>query len=448
MFEKEEEKLNELRKHLEHVEMPQGEIDGAILQGMERAKREKQIRSTKRKKGLWTLAVSAVVLLTLITSIRVSPAFANAVSTIPGMEKIVAMIQFDKGLTAAIENDYYQVIDVSQTRENVTLTIDGVILDESGMNIFFTVKSEEFLQNPEVRKVEINNSEISPPSSSYGFSPSDKAVKEFSNRIDFHFQEPTKFNDLGFSLLMNVKNAGKEIEFNIPFTVPKNVKPSVTYTLNKEVEIENQKFTIEEVMIHPLRVGIKISIDPQNTMEILQFEDLRLEDEQGEIWGSIANGASGREVSDTEQIYYLQSNYFEKPKELYVRINKLQALNKDDAVVIIDTEKNELLKSPKDGKLKLGDSDKSAADFFMIDIELDEYNNHHNFDLSSSITDANGKSISTASVSMFTDDEKKESHWHIQFGTTEYQNPLHLKLFAYPNYIEGDVKVELKNPSK
>ena len=84
----------------------------------------------------------------------------------------------------------------------------------------------------------------------------------------------------------------------------------------------------------------------------------------------------------------------------------------------------------------------------MIDIELDEYNNHHNFDLSSSITDANGKSISTPSVSMFTDDEKKESHWHIQFGTTEYQNPLHLKLFAYSNYIEGDVKVELINPSK
>ena len=444
MFEKEEEKLNELRKHLEHVELPQGEIDGAILQGMERAIREKQVRRTKRKKGLWTLAVSAVLLFTLITSIRVSPTFANAVSTIPGMEKIVAMIHYDKGLTAAIENDYYQVIDVSQTRENVTLTIDGVILDESGMNVFYTVKSDEFLQNPEVRKVEINNSEIRPGSISYGFSPSDQAVKEFSNRIDFHFHDPTKFTDLGFSLLMKVKNAGKEIEFNIPFTVPKNVKPSVTYTLNKEVEIENQKFTIEEVMIHPLRVGIKISIEPQNTMEILQFEDLRLEDEQGEIWGSIANVASGREVSETEQIFYLQSNYFEKPKELYVRINKLQAINKDEAVVILDTEKNQLVKSPKDGKLKLGDSNKSQADLFMNEITDDAYG----FNLASSVKDANGKLIGTPSVSMRYDSGQKERHLVIEFETTNYLNPLYLEIDAYPNYIEGDVKVELKKPNK
>ena len=58
-----------------------------------------------------------------------------------------------------------------------------------------------------------------------------------------------------------------------------------------------------------------------------------------ERFGSILSGISGRGVGEFEQIIFLQSNYFEKPKELYLRINKLQALNKDEKTVIIDTEK-------------------------------------------------------------------------------------------------------------
>lgn len=446
MFEKEEEKLKELRSYLEHTDIPQAKVDVVILQGMERAKREKQVRRTKRKNAYWTLAVSAVLLITLVTSIRVSPAFANAVSSIPGMEKIVSMIQFDKGLTAAIENDYYQVIDVSQTRENLKLTIDGVILDESGMNIFYTVRSEEKLQNTEVRNVEIKNRNISrPSSSSYGVSPDDNAVNEFSNRIVFHFQDPTKFNDLAFSLLLTVKNAGKEVEFTIPFTVPKNVKPSLTFELTKGVEIEGQKFTIEEVTIHPLRVEVRVSINPNNSKRILRFTDIRLEDENGEIWGSILNGVSGSGgVGDLEQTLFLQSNYFEKPKELYLRVNKLEALDKNEAFILVDTEKSLLLNRPSDGRLQLGETSKKQAKFFLTQDEDDE----HNTNLASSIIDATGKVISSPSTTMHYDSAKNESHWSIEFETTNYKNPLQLELFAYPNNIEGDVKVELKNPEK
>ncbi len=445
MFEEEEEKLNELRKQLEHVEIPQGEVDGAILQGMERAKREKQVRRTKRKKGLWTLAVSALVLITLVTSIRVSPAFANAVGSIPGMEKIVSLIQFDKGITAAIENDYYQVIGVSQTKDQITLTIDGVILDESGMNIFYILHSSHSLEKVNLKGFTLENNEEIPPSSfSYANMHDGEQKNEYRDRIDYHFQEPFTFKDLSFTFNLEVSLNGKDTAFSLPFEIPENVKPSIKHDLNQVVEIEGQKFTIQEVTIHPLRVGVKISFDPKNSKKILQFEDMRLEDENGEVWGSIVNGASGRVVSDTEKIYYLQSNYFEKPKELFLHINKLQALDKDEAVVIINTEENELLKSPKDGNLDLGDTNKSRADLFINEMKDDDFN----FDLASSVKDANGKLIGTPSVSMYYDSEKNENHWSIEFESTDYKNPLHLELFAYPNFIEGDVKVEIKNPSK
>lgn len=48
--------------------------------------------------------------------------------------------------------------------------------------------------------------------------------------------------------------------------------------------------------IHPLRIVVRISIDPNSSKKILQFPDIRLEDKNGEVWGSILSGISGRGV--------------------------------------------------------------------------------------------------------------------------------------------------------
>ena len=436
MFEKEEEKLNELRKQMEHVETPHKEIDGAILQGMERAKREKQIRRTKRKNGLWTLAVSAIVLITLVTSIRVSPAFANAVGSIPGMEKIVSLIQFDKGVTAAIENDYYQVIGVAQTKDQITLTIDGVILDESGMNIFYTLNSPHSLEKVELKRFTLENKEEIPPSSfSYGHMNDGEDVNVYSDRIDYHFPEPITFKDLSFTFNLNLGLNGKDTEFSLPFEIPENVKPSITHNLNQVVEIENQKFTIQEVTIHPLRVGVKISFDPTNSMKILHFEDMRLEDENGEVWGSIANGTTGRSVSDTEKIYYLQSNYFEKPEELYLRINKLQALDKDESELVINIDNQKILNKPEAFDIRLSQASHSG-------IEIHLYGEDFPYGLFSEVTDANGAKIEI-STSGFSDRENFNTH-DVTFRDPINTSVVHLPLSYFPNYIIGETSIQIK----
>ncbi len=442
MYEKEEEQLEELRKQLDLVTIPSEQLDGAISQGFERAKREKMKKRKVHIRKYGMLAAVVLLLVTLVTTIRISPTFAHAVSSIPGLEKIVAMIHYDKGLTAAIENDYFQEINASQTKGNLTLIIDGVILDESGMSVFYTAKSDGTLKSAQIQNVELRNAEIGPSSISHGMWNED--VKEFSNRIDFHFAESTKLNDLTFSLRMTINEAGKDIEFIIPFTVPEKVKQSHKFLLNREEEIENQKFTIEEVTIHPLRIEVRISINPNNSKKILLFPDIRLEDENGEVWGSSLSGISGRGIGELEQIIFLQSNYFEKPKELYLRINKLQALNKDEATVIIDSEKNILLNSPSDGRLKLAESNKSHVDLFLTQAEEDE---HFSF-TTYKIVDANGKLIRSPSSSMQYDSGKMESHFVFDLETTDYKNPIHLEIDNYPKYIDGNVKIELKNPNK
>lgn len=441
MYDKEEEKLASLSHRLNTEALPLERADSAILQGLERAKREKGIARAKKRRALWTIAAAALLILAFATSIRVSPAFANAVAAIPGMEKFVELIEQDKGLGGIIENDYYQAIGASQQQGNHTLTIDGVILDESGMNVYYTIESSESLEDIQVNNARLKNTkEIPPYSMSLGGPHDGKSPNRYTDHIEFYFKDQMIFEDLAFGFELSATVSSEEVLFSLPFTVPENIKPSLVFDLDEVTEIEGQKIIIKEVIIHPLRTEIKISLDPSNTMKILQFEDLRLEDENGEVWGSIMNGfTSTGSLSEGTISYLLQSNYFEQPDELYLRFNSVQALPVEEAYVVIDTEKGELISGPKDGRFSMERATKKEASFVLSGAQDEE----HHYGLTASIKDAAGKEFYPSSESMAAPED--EIHWTVEFETAEYTNPLRLELFAYPNRINGDVKVELKN---
>lgn len=442
MFKNEEKKLLDFKDRLDQVPLPFDAADGAILQGLERAKREQRQTQAKRTRTFWSLAAAALLILTLVTTIRVSPAFATAVASIPGMEKFVELIQNDKGLNAAFENEYYQPIGESQKIRNAALTIDGIILDESGMNIFYTIESPIDMEDIVIDTPVLENPQKIPPASITFNSPisEEGSLKIYNDIIRYTFEEPMKFENLDFTLEMEIKLDGQEFNFSVPFTVPENVKRSIVYEMNEEIEVEGQKFTIEDVTVHPLRVGIKVSFDPTNSKKILQFEDMRLEDQNGEIWSSIANGISAHgDIHDGEMIYYLQSNYFENPEQLYLRINTIQAVDREDAYFIVDTDQKLLIHKPKDNRLALTKADRTG---FEMTLKMDP-EKEHTYGIDQQITDANGSLLELSHSGISTGYEGLQTI-DIGFEDNGYANPVKVELFAYPNYIHGDVEVELK----
>jgi len=260
----------------------------------------------------------------------------------------------------------------------------------------------------------------------------------YKDRIDYQFGELYTSRNQSFDLKVAVKLKGEETVFSVPFTVPEQIKPSEVYTIDKEVDIKGQKFVIEKVTVSPLRVGVKVSIDPDNTMKILQFEDMRLEDEKGEVWGSIRNGTTASGGEDGKYTFFLQSNYFSKPEKLYLRMNKVQALQAEEAFAEVNTETEEWINQPEDQRIQLLQSNKHHAEFIMKNTGDEEFP----FFFIGSAVDANGIEVETPSTGRYSDGEA--THWDVNFDRTDYMNPLKLELFAYPNYLEGDIKIELK----
>lgn len=436
MFDNEEKELEAYRERLEELPIDVEKLDEAILKGVQVGEIEKKRTKRKRKRTFYSFAAVAVFVIVFVTSIRVSPAFAQAVATIPGMAKIVELIEFDKGIKGVLDNDYYQEINVNTERDNLNLTINGVILDETGMVLSYTLEAPYSLEDLQYKEIKLlyEGEEIL-SSISYD-NPNQSHPNRKEDLIQFIFSEPSLFKNQEFTLELELGTKENTV-FTVPFHVPEKVEEGKVYTLNQELEIEKQKLTIEAVTIYPLRVAVEVTFDESNTMELLQFEDMRIEDENGEVWSQIQNGITGRsnEEGDVET-YFLQSNYFEQPEKLYLKLNKMQALPKDDLFLIIDTYTRKVLKQP------------SVSDFEITNITFNSiegrFYNEPNFSYSpfESIENANGETVNSRMGGLWRDEG--DTYFDEIFEKENIVNPLKFQFWAYPNYIEGDIEIELK----
>ncbi|MGN7401206.1 DUF4179 domain-containing protein [Cytobacillus praedii] len=440
MFEKEEKNLSELKKMYEDLPFPEDKIDEAILSGFKKAKEVPEvIVKTRRKKWLLSGLIAAVFIIGFLTSIRVSPVFASYVSSIPGMEKLVELISDNKGLMLAVENKYIQEINTAQEKGGLKVTFDSVIADEKGMVIFQTIeakkKQEKFYVN-DLKLESADGTELELGSYSYGaHKPHGELRTKEMATMDFFFEEPLKTKE--FILTFTVETNDYEEDFRFLFTLEKPLKATKTIEMNKTILIEGQKITIKNIKIYPLRVAVHVVMDPENSKKIFTFEDIRLVDENGEAWTKIANGFTASQLNDNEHILYLQSNYFKEPKELYLVMNKLQAVDQEDAYVKVDIENEKIINQPTGDHLALLDV-KSGS--IILKLKTEEEFNYSPF---SSLRDADGNEIELTS-NYWTEDNHGEREIGVEFPSGSYKNPLELKLSAFPSWIEGDIKIKVK----
>ncbi|WP_180968212.1 DUF4179 domain-containing protein [Cytobacillus massiliigabonensis] len=440
MFEKEEKGLSQLKKMYEDLPFPESKIDEAILSGFEKAMNEPTVKyKPRRKKWFLSGIAAAVLIIGFLTSIRVSPVFASYVSSIPGMEKLVELISDNKGLMLAVENEYVQEINATQEKNGLKVTFDSVIADEKGMVIFQTIEAKEQQEKFYVNDLKLESAdgtELHLGSYSYGtHQPHGELRKKEMATMDFFFEEPLKTKE--FTVTFTVETNDYEEDFRFLFTLEKPLKATKTFEMNKTVTIEGQKITIKNIKIYPLRVAVHVVMDPKNSKKIFTFEDIRLVDENGEAWTKIANGFTASQLSDNEHILYLQSNYFKEPKELYLVMNKLQAVDQEDAYVKVDMENERIINQPKGNKLTNLKVDNGRISFIL---NTEEAFNHSLF---ISMKDADGKEIDRSSF-YWTGDNQGEREIGVEFPTGSYKSPLELKLSAFPAWIEGDVKIKVK----
>jgi hypothetical protein len=457
MFDKEERELIKLSERMRDIPKPDN-LDSFIRKGIALGIKEKK----RRKVGLFSNIAAALAMVAFLTSIRALPAFADYVSKVPGLEYLVKLINHDKGLSEAVENNFIQKVNASVTQEDLIFTIKDMILDSSKGIIFYSIESKgnhRFVNLKRMDFMDEKSERLKASVTWSSFINKDISVeKKLEGKVEINFGEETLIPDtLHIEVKLKEAETGddpsdryKELSSVWKFEIPVNKEGfqnmQRTYSLNKNVEIEGQRILFKEVTITPTRIAVVIEYDENNTKRIMSFDNMRLVNEKGESWATIANGVSGSKRDDNNEIKYFQSNYFTDPKELYITAEGIRAIDKDKSTVVVDIEKGELLKAP-DNRLTLEIVDRTNSSLSLhfklqADKILDSGFHYNPFKYIAK--DAGGReyNISGSRTSV---DSNNMQRVDITLNSTEgIKSPLYLVIEDYPQRLDGALKIRVK----
>ncbi|PWW45420.1 MULTISPECIES: DUF4179 domain-containing protein [Paenibacillus] len=337
-FEALEQRLNDRKTEYDAMSVPDAAAYQAVQAGIRQAAR-------KRKSRLrWVMSsISAAAIILVFTGcIRVSPAFASFVEQLPGMEGIVSMIRQDKGLMMAIDQSLLQKVGVTDEHDGASLTVEGIITDESRMVIFYTMKGMKDMEKGRYDIDLLDRDEKKLPVAFSYFSPTPASESGiYEDKIDVSFTESLPPQEL----TVVFKERGKEpnnkwkVTFPVDRSLTKDMKKIIP--VNQTMTVDGQRIQVKQAVLYPTRLVLDIEYDRNNTKKIFGIRDLQLVDEQGRAWRTDSSSISGSGSS-----VFFESMYFSAPKKLTLQGSGLSAVDKDELVISIDPSSGEIQGGP------------------------------------------------------------------------------------------------------
>ncbi|TQR39587.1 DUF4179 domain-containing protein [Lysinibacillus sphaericus] len=419
-------------KELAKIDIPHEHLEESHRKSVIRFQKEK-----RNRQRIWkSIAVTCALLLLFVTSIRVSPAFASTIAKIPGFAPLVEMITYDKGVKDILHNNYYEELGLSQTKNGVSFTLQGVIADETGMILPYTFSAPFDVRDLATKKMELRlNGEVLPAGISYSWY-SEKETTLIEDKFAASFKNPINYDNANFELYIQFADE-KQTEFTIPFSLKKPIAKTKSYVLNEIMSFEGQQITIKSVSISPLRTGVTIALDPHNDQRILGFDDIRLLDEKGEEWTTINNGITATgDFMDGEATFFMQSNYFREPKKLTLSIGKVKALPKGQDFIEVDFNQKKVLSKPPLPGLKV------QVNKHMVTVNVPTSYENKNIGLLGTAIDANGETVYSNSASYHRPDEYviEQTETYDMKGVV---NPVRINFSHYENFLDGTQTIDI-----
>ncbi|MBB6732527.1 DUF4179 domain-containing protein [Cohnella zeiphila] len=455
-------------------------IGEAVAEGIRKGRQAARENRKARRIRYSALAGACVLLAACLFSIRISPAFASMLREIPGLEKFVDLIgSGDRGLLEAVDNDFVQPVGLSDEHDGRSLTVQGFIVDEMRMVIFYEISGDQDdgslrIESP---SLEDENGNDIKAMYSYGnyYGDQEKAVKEHGRyvvrgTVDVWLQDGLNWPDEA-TLIVHSGRADREgetksmpeppnaavgdedptiavpddgvPEYRVRFPIDKTRFADMKreYPIARTLDVEGQKITFDRAVVTPLRIALYLDFAADNAMQVFDPGDIRIVDDKGNEWYS----KGGWSPAD-QSILYFESNYFRQPKELYVEGSWFRALDKSKMSIVVDTEKEQILKAPDD-KLTLTAVNRTGS-YTKLTFKLTGFSEDDRMGYSlvqSQFTDASGKSYDVAALPSGVTFEPGEHKQYSYFSLNNngYKQPLTFQIINYPNYIREPYRVRI-----
>lgn len=385
-------------------------------------KLEHRINKNRFAKLKVSLLSAAAVFLLFIILVNTSTVFANGITNIPVLSTLAEFVSFDNSFSNAIKNEYVQEVDLTATNGDITLSLPYIIVDEQNIVLFFQLPKEIKTQKGDVFNItsqdirdtkthkniqgysvvtssstingdkqdglfylhyrfyegipksftvdvnfEVNhyNNQIVQKQDENKYDATDEATDEITDyatneATDYATNDATDYTTNRATDESRDKiNQSREIYGPFTFTIAidsSTIATHKTYKVDKEYLIEGQKLVIEEVSIYPTETEVYVTSPEDNTAWITDLE-LEVVDENKKVLKG-ANGISSSGDGKWKK-FYIESNYFDTPKEQSLMIKGISLIKKQEEYVTLDLNKKtmtpeikglQLIEVKKEGK--------------------------------------------------------------------------------------------------
>ncbi|WP_427050883.1 DUF4179 domain-containing protein [Paenibacillus sp. TC-CSREp1] len=436
-FENLESRLQARKNEYDAISVPEAAASQAVQAGIRQASRKRKTRLR------WlTSSISAAALVLLFTGcIRVSPAFASFVEQLPGMESVVSLIRQDKGLMMAIDQSLLQKVGIADEHDGGSVTVEGIITDESRMVIFYKMKGIKDVEKSgfDIDLLDENGKQL-PVAFSYASPHADSDAKDpvYENFIDASFPNETSPPDV-LTVVFKSRNAAKPGVWKVTLPVDKNLTKGMKKVIpvHQLLVIDGQRIQVKQATMYPTRVVLDVQLDSSNTKKIFGLSNLQLVDEQGRAWRTDTSIGE-----DTRSIYF-ESMYFSKPKKLTLQGSGFSGLDKKELDFTLNLKTHEITGGPP-GLQMLGSKVKGAD--LTIDFSVPD-SMENSFVLSfSKVKDSSGHSYQVPGSSWSPGYGKDQNHTTVS-STIENGGKLHgelqMQISTYPSRVKAPFSLEI-----
>lgn len=338
------------------IDVPKEKLQQIRMDMFRKVQREK-----RTKKRIFSVAIVSLFCLSFLFSIRVSPTIASQVAKIPGFEVLVSAVARDKGIQDIVDNAYYEEINVTKSKKGLSLTLQGVIADRTGLVLFYDADASYDSPKLNLEEIQLFQGDEIIGNGSF---QSIRNQTHISSSVEFDFLESFAYISKDFKAVFHFNDKDKgNIEITVPFTLQNEIAKEKIFTLNRTVNVDGQKFTITQIRRSPLEMALDIEVDKANTMEILSFDDIAVEMQDGERRESSRHRPISKNIRDGKFTLYLESNYFHDPDALKIIIGAVHAVPKGKDFIEVDFSTKEVLTKPNyfDWDISVAQQDVSVA---------------------------------------------------------------------------------------
>ena len=107
------------------------------------ANRKNALQKKRRIFGT-SLGGLAACFVTFVLLVNLSVPFARACGRIPVLSELAKAVSWSPSLSAAVEHDYVQPMELSQFQNGITARVEYLIVDRKQVDVFFSIESDEY----------------------------------------------------------------------------------------------------------------------------------------------------------------------------------------------------------------------------------------------------------------------------------------------------------------